>query len=291
MFSRETSARCLEACHCAIRGSIEHLEQLSFSRAREELDREKVVLQEVKESLAASENDQVYNELYLFSAYVGLFQDYCSYWRLLSEGNFGKSWGALQDVQDSLRLIYKFWPKEECPAVLSYIERQCLEIEKLYPYKVFFSIGVEIQDIECSLCGKSMNSFDCEHIAGELYRGQLACGIAKNLVALNHVAVVTNPRDKRCVAMFEDSAGQFTLVRYLSGLLNQHAMRPLQFDRVQFRKIEVLADDLAAVGRNERCPCGSGKKFKKCCKDQGKVLRDHADLIGNEITVYDLMPS
>jgi len=24
------------------------------------------------------------------------------------------------------------------------------------------------------------------------------------------------------------------------------------------------------IGRNERCPCGSGKKFKKCClgKDQ-----------------------
>lgn len=22
------------------------------------------------------------------------------------------------------------------------------------------------------------------------------------------------------------------------------------------------------VGRNEKCPCGSGKKFKRCCKDQ-----------------------
>lgn len=22
---------------------------------------------------------------------------------------------------------------------------------------------------------------------------------------------------------------------------------------------------LGRVGRNERCPCGSGKKFKKCC--------------------------
>jgi uncharacterized protein len=23
------------------------------------------------------------------------------------------------------------------------------------------------------------------------------------------------------------------------------------------------------VGRNERCPCGSGKKFKKCCGQNG----------------------
>jgi len=24
------------------------------------------------------------------------------------------------------------------------------------------------------------------------------------------------------------------------------------------------------VGRNDPCPCGSGKKFKKCCWDKGK---------------------
>lgn len=24
------------------------------------------------------------------------------------------------------------------------------------------------------------------------------------------------------------------------------------------------------IGRNEPCPCGSGKKFKKCCKDEAK---------------------
>ena len=24
------------------------------------------------------------------------------------------------------------------------------------------------------------------------------------------------------------------------------------------------------IGRNESCPCGSGKKFKKCCKDEKK---------------------
>ena len=28
------------------------------------------------------------------------------------------------------------------------------------------------------------------------------------------------------------------------------------------------------IGRNEPCPCGSGKKYKKCCKD------------GNEQNVY-----
>lgn len=25
------------------------------------------------------------------------------------------------------------------------------------------------------------------------------------------------------------------------------------------------------TGRNDPCPCGSGKKFKKCCEDKGKT--------------------
>jgi hypothetical protein len=25
------------------------------------------------------------------------------------------------------------------------------------------------------------------------------------------------------------------------------------------------------VGRNDPCPCGSGKKFKKCCESKGSV--------------------
>ena len=28
---------------------------------------------------------------------------------------------------------------------------------------------------------------------------------------------------------------------------------------------ETIRNPVAAVGRNEPCPCGSGKKFKKCC--------------------------
>jgi hypothetical protein len=30
-------------------------------------------------------------------------------------------------------------------------------------------------------------------------------------------------------------------------------------------------------GRNEACPCGSGKKFKRCCMDQ--ISQQHAALL------------
>jgi uncharacterized protein YecA (UPF0149 family) len=33
-------------------------------------------------------------------------------------------------------------------------------------------------------------------------------------------------------------------------------------------QIETVVRDVAKLGRNEPCPCGSGKKVKKCCKER-----------------------
>jgi hypothetical protein len=33
------------------------------------------------------------------------------------------------------------------------------------------------------------------------------------------------------------------------------------------------------VGRNDPCPCGSGKKFKKCCEMKGQHKKIHAQLL------------
>ena len=42
----------------------------------------------------------------------------------------------------------------------------------------------------------------------------------------------------------------------------------ISFD-TQLEKNEGFVD----VGRNDKCPCGSGKKYKKCCLDSGKYER------------------
>ncbi len=35
------------------------------------------------------------------------------------------------------------------------------------------------------------------------------------------------------------------------------------------------------VGRNDPCPCGSGKKFKKCCEDKVKHKKFDAQVLSN----------
>lgn len=42
------------------------------------------------------------------------------------------------------------------------------------------------------------------------------------------------------------------------------------------------------IGRNDPCPCGSGKKYKQCCEKLGRVLKFKATLIGK---TANAMPS
>ncbi len=37
------------------------------------------------------------------------------------------------------------------------------------------------------------------------------------------------------------------------------------FHDAQFPKTETIVNTQPKVGRNDKCPCGSGKKYKKCC--------------------------
>lgn len=40
------------------------------------------------------------------------------------------------------------------------------------------------------------------------------------------------------------------------------------------------------AGRNDPCPCGSGKKFKKCCELTQKTKKMHAEVLttGSKLT-------
>ena len=45
----------------------------------------------------------------------------------------------------------------------------------------------------------------------------------------------------------------------------QHAIEVNPNSLSRRRRKELALFGRTRVGRNERCPCGSGKKFKKCC--------------------------
>lgn len=63
------------------------------------------------------------------------------------------------------------------------------------------------------------------------------------------------------------SAADIAELRAGGAQYNRHrnsAVFPLQHEGPMFEK-SLPARAKVAVGRNDPCPCGSGKKFKKCC--------------------------
>jgi len=40
---------------------------------------------------------------------------------------------------------------------------------------------------------------------------------------------------------------------------------------------------MSKVGRNDPCPCGSGKKYKKCCELKEKHKKFHAEVLSGSV--------
>lgn len=228
---------------------------------------------EASELLHADGPEEVLNDFFVIRCYVDFFSYYGQLWRLIAEEKFSASWDKLQDAMDALRLIRRFSHID-----ISALEEQLIELEKTYPYNVFFSIGAIVEKFECSICGQDIDSFRCPHRKGHLYRGRMATGIACNMVNFNHIAIVDEPQDRRCVVTYKDTEEQFKLVRFLSHLLQQRKFVVSDFGLLRFSKRLKPNPDFQKIGRNDPCYCGSRVKFKLCCIARSRIEGDHVDI-------------
>lgn len=228
--------------------------------------------------MSRNDPDDIPNDLYILSRIIDFFGAYNGVWRDIHGGHFSASWTSLQDALDYLRTIKRFSNDSSSP--FDFFESQVPEVEKLYPYRVFASIGAIIGRCECSICGADVDGGDCPHLMGELYRGKVAHGVVTSVEALDHMALVTDPVDKRCVVEIEDSDERFRVMKYLSGLLAEGSVSPLRFRRAELCKRRTLNPDYREQPKNALCKCGSGRKHKKCCLSK-KYFEDHVEIVGS----------
>jgi hypothetical protein len=206
--------------------------------------------------------------------YINFFSDYSTFWEKIVKKEYPKSWDALQNTLGSLRLV-----KRLSSIDLSRFETQIIDLEKTYPYRLFASMGIIAEWIECSICGQDIDSLECPHRAGELYMGKLAQGIVRDIKKLDHVALTENPEDKRCVITPDGREYEFPTLDWLERNLRSCSFAVSQLSHVELSQRRVLNAEYVRGGRNELCFCGSGKKFKCCCIDKQYAFTDHAEFI------------
>jgi hypothetical protein len=225
----------------------------------------------------SDQDDNVLRDLFALSRFVDLLESYAELWASVVAQEFAKSWNSVQDALDRVRLVKKFSGLD-----VSFFEDQLLELERAYPYKVFASMGAVVDRFDCSICGLDIDGDMCTHRRGELYGGSLAHGIAREIISLDHVSLVLDPVDKRCVITLDDVPLQFPVVDYISQLLRSGRMKVLSFKRLEWSKRRESNPDYGRLGRNDVCFCGSTKKFKHCCQGSAVIEKDHVDVVFDE---------
>lgn len=252
----------------------QRIEQGDYNDSFREYEEAKQQFIELKDIAVKIKDEKLANSNFVFKEYFCLFCNLGQYFYMLKNKEYRNSWNKLQDCLDIAKFVGRFvdFPNRlEVPSLVNLL----ISYEKLYPYKFFASTEFVIKKAHCSICGKSVLGLDCPHVRGNLYWGKQAVEVVDEIETFQAVALVENPEDKRCILEPKDDSLTDDVKFKKLDLFMALDRSFLQNFSIK-EEIETRRDyDIKKVGRNEKCPCGSGKKFKKCCLDKMYYKHQH----------------
>jgi len=238
-------------------------------------------LRKLSDLKGSSTVEKVKSDIFISEQFIKLLSYVAKYWLAITRQEFSNSWLVLQDILDYLRCIKKFHKKRNL--VVNFIEKQFIALESSYPYRLFSSVGIVVDYYKCSVCGLDIDSFECTHLKGELYNGEIAYGIANRILHFDHCALVENPLDKRCAIPIEDNSEQFGVQKDLSEYVNKGKLPPFGFKNIEIISYRKDNPDYIDLPRNAPCFCGSNIKFKKCCISKKMIEHKHFEFIHGQL--------
>lgn len=159
-----------------------------------------------KRNEAANHNEKKANLFFHFQCVLNANISSLNMYISLKEKDYYKAWDFLMDSQEYL--IYALKAENEwCYGVKEYLERQKSIESYIFPgFPLYYSIGLTFKGGVCSICNKPLEK--CEHIEEKIYWGRICKRIKIREVDCNHVALVTKPKDRRCIlTKIEDDEG------------------------------------------------------------------------------------
>lgn len=238
-------------------------------------------LRNVKRRLVAGRDQPGAKKIWCYEQILRIQNQYIAAFQKLKSGDFYEAWCLLEQVEIGQHFLQRHIATSEDSYELPFIQKHVAQFQALFPYKHFISPGMLILKTECSICLKPRSiRTPCGHILGEIYDGEMCARHVKN-VKLLEVSLVTNPRQKYSVLFSTDSkTGEkvdhydYSLVRYVTTGLR----KPFDGWDMEWTKARHPHSRYRHVGRNEECPCESGRKYKKCCLNETGVLRPHLEI-------------
>jgi hypothetical protein len=244
-----------------------------YEEVKEDLKKEKEYYLEQNDQTALKEIWCLEEVLNVQNLFIMAFQQ-------MKNGEFYKAWCTLEQCEIGLMNLSAHYPIDnlyDLKHIGDYVER----FQSLFPYKVFFSPEMVEKEKKCNICGKKVTPRNpCGHHVGEIYNGEL-CIREVTQVEFLGLAFVSSPVQKYSVPFLSNEDGNevdhynYKLVKYVITRLPS----PFHEWEIEWKKIQhPLPLKYRGLKRNDDCPCGSGKKYKKCCQKELESLKDHCDI-------------
>ena len=180
-----------------IKSGFENLKEKNYDSAIRDCRNGKEICEKLKVEAIKEKDEYSANLSFLFEVYYELIIAISNFWKLCDNAEYQDAWSFLQDALDTVSTLNRFI-ENESQLSIDKISKYLSQIEKLYPYVNFCSIGYITKKMTCSICKRSPYDPECNHIAGDLYWGEMAIIVVEEMEG-REVSLVKNPVDKRCV--------------------------------------------------------------------------------------------
>lgn len=162
----------------------------------EKLTKQKDRVKSFKYGAVSAKDEKAANRLFGLQCVLNAYATFLDMLRIFKSHDFHKAWGKLIDTQDYIALAIK--ASDSQINFDSFSEHVAAAERSLFPgFAVYQSWGAVIRGGKCSICGQPM--LNCEHLEGKVYWGRLCIRVGIEKLTPDHVALVENPKDRRCI--------------------------------------------------------------------------------------------
>jgi hypothetical protein len=268
---------CIKNYHKEIKEVISLTIEKEYEEVESKIKNIQTMCVTLKNEAIKNNDEKTANISFLLNKYSLLLKSISSFWKLCDNKEYQDAWSLLQDGIDYLRTLQKFM-KDENQLLVKELNNYLENIEKLYPYVYFNSIEALNKKKICSICKKSPFDSSCNHIAGNLYMGDMA-HIEITEVEFLGTSFVKNPMDKRCIIFMDCNKENientpFKLIHTLITSLE----KPYHFFELVLTKRTLPRSYYDSWSKNSLCPCGSEKPFKDCCSKKQVIENPHYEI-------------
>ncbi|MCB5953252.1 SEC-C domain-containing protein [Enterococcus sp. BWT-B8] len=251
---------------------IDKIDEIEYEviRAREIIKQDKIdKLNSLKSEALSNYDVDCANYIWLFLTAISIKNSFIKAYSFVKNNEYKNAWDTYEKIESMLMAVRRNFPDNFGKMQLDFIEEKTRSFQKLFPYQYFMS-RESIKKVEyCSICQKKIVSprNACMHIPGKVYFGEIANRIVTDLEIVA-IALVKNPADKFAVIFPNELEYNYDGLSTLISILQS------PYDDWNLKITKKKNSIYNGVGRNDICPCGSYKKYKRCCQGTDKELID-----------------